>query len=344
MQLKKSLLVAIVVCLSAITIWELYWRSQGIETTFPDDKALWATQRGKVDSATKEDVVLFGSSRVLFDFQLNTWKQQTGVFPIQLASAGASPLPSFRDMVEKTSFSGTAIVGVTPGLFFSTTYPKAMPIDRIQSRVNYFYNRTYAQRLNHFFSIPLQKSFVFLRNDEEDWADDLNLKSLISTIKIGNRTNNTMPPFYRFSNITLNRNVTMTDKTVKDTALANSIIEVWKFFGSTSPPPEKIATMDYFIEDAQNFISRGGNLILVRCPSTIGVRAGENMGLPRDLYWDELVSTLKVKSYHFEDYEQLKKFECPEWSHLSKEDAELFTEELVNIMIADNAISQSKTP
>lgn len=344
MHLKKSFIVATVICLSAMLIWELYWRSQGLEPTFPDDKALWATQRGKVNSATKDDVVLFGSSRVIFDFQLNTWKQQTGVYPIQLASTGASPLPSFRDMVEKTSFSGTAIVGVTPGLFFSTTYPKAAPIDRVQSRVNYFYNRTYAQRLNHFFSIPLQQLFVFLRNDEEHWADDLNLKSLLARIKIGNRTNNTMPPFYRFSNIALNRNITMTDKTVKDTALANSIKNVWKFFGSTAPPPEKTATMDYFIEDAQNFINRGGNLILVRCPSSGGVRAGENMVLPRDLYWDELVSALNVKSYHFEDYEQLKNFDCPEWSHLSKEDAEIFTKDLIAIMIADSAIKKPNTP
>lgn len=344
MQLKKSLLVAIVVGLLSITIWEFYWRFQGFEVTIPDDKALWAIQRGKVNSATKDDVVLLGSSRVIFDFQLETWKQKTGILPIQLASTGASPLPSFRDIVEKTSFSGTAIVGVTPGLFFSTTYPMAPPIDRIQSRVNYYYKRTYAQRLNHFFSIPLQKSFVFLRNDEESWADDLNLKTLISRIQIGNRTNNKLPPFYRFSNISLNRNVTMTDKTVKDTALANSIKRVWGFFGSAAPPPEKLATMNYFIEDAQNFINRGGNLILVRCPSSGGVRAGENIGLPRDLFWDELVATLNVKSYHFEDYEQLKNFECPEWSHLNKEDAELFTSKLVDIMIADNAISQSKTP
>ena len=343
MNLKKSFTIAIILIIAAIGFWELYLRSQGYTPNIEDDKALWAVQRGKVQNASSNDVVLFGSSRVLFDFQLDAWEKETGIRPIQLATAGASPLPGFRDLVENTQFNGTVIVGVTPGLFFSTTYPMASPWSRIQSRVTYFYDRTYAQRINNFLSIPLQSSLAFLRADDEEWSDDLNLKALISRIKIGNRTNNQLPPFNRFSDITLDRNVTMSDKTAKDTAFANTIKKVWVFFGSTAPPPDKASTMAFFKEDVKKFTERGGNLILVRCPSTGGVRAGENMVLPRAEFWDKLVTETNLKSYHFEDYEQLNNLNCPEWSHLSAEDAVVFTTELAKIMKNDNALTKFKS-
>lgn len=343
MNLKKSVTIAVVIFIAAISSWELYWRAQGHTPNLEDDKPLWAVQRAKVEDATTNDVVLLGSSRVLFDFQLDAWEAKTGTRPIQLATAGATPLPAFRDLVENTDFKGTVIVGVTPGLFFSTTYPMAPPWNRIQTRVNYYYDRTYAQRINHRLSIPLQSSFAFLRADDEQWTDDLDLKTLVSNFKMGHRTNNQEPPFYRFAAISIERNVTMSNKTAQDTAFANTIKRVWGFFGSTAPPTDKASTMAFFMEDVQNFKARGGNLILVRCPSTGGVRAGENMGLPRAAFWDELVAATNVKSYHFEDYEQLKQLDCPEWSHLSVEGANIFTTEIAKIMINDQALTNPKT-
>jgi hypothetical protein len=134
----------------------------------------------------------------------------------------------------------------------------------------------------------------------------------------------------------------MKDIVVRDTAYANSIIRVWMFFGKDAPPPDKEATMAFFLKDLEKYKARGGNVILVRCPSSGGLREGEKMRLPRSEFWDDLVQKAQVKSYHFEDYEQLK-FECPEWSHLSATDAEIFTTELVKIIQTDNALPTSKT-
>ena len=50
-------------------------------------------------------------------------------------------------------------------------------------------------------------------------------------------------------------------------------------------------------------------------------------------YWDDLNKT----------YDQLKDLTCPEESHLSKENANYFTRELVKIMLEDGAITNLKT-
>jgi len=344
MNLKKSFIITAILSVVTLGAWEFYWRSQGYYPGLEDDKELWALQRAKLDNASKDDVVLLGSSRVLFDFQLNEWEQVTGKRPIQLAAAGTTPLPPFHDIVQNSDFNGTVIVGVTPGLFFSTTYPLAMFWNRVQTRIDYYYDRTYAQRLNHKISVPLQNNLAFLASDEEDWTDDLDLKTLLKRIKIGNRISASMPPFYRFQDIYKDRNVEMKNKTATDTSFANTIKRVWGFYGELmrDHPPEKEATMAFFLEDARKFKARGGNLILVRCPSTGAVRKGESMGLPRDQFWDDLIAQSKLPGYHFEDYEKFKNLECPEWSHLSAEDARMFTTEIANIMMKDGVINNSK--
>lgn len=343
MSLKKSFLIALTISIIGLTSWELYWRSKGYSPNLDDNKDIWAVQRAKVDKSSSNDVLLIGSSRVLFDIQLNEWESETGVRPIQLASAGASPLPIFSDIVNNTDFKGTIIVGVTPPLFFSTTFPLADPWHRAQSRVDHFYKRTYAQQINHQVSIPLQQNLALLSTTEEMWTDNIDLKSLLNTVKVGNRVPEGMPPFYRFDEFSLDRNTIMTERTVVDTAFANTIKKVWGFFGKISPPPDKASTMAFFVKDAKTFIDRGGNLILLRGPSTGGLRMGENAVTPRATFWDELIEEVGTKGYHFEDYEDFKDLDCPEWSHLSAKDAQFFTTELAKIMLADGSITNQKT-
>ncbi len=345
MQLKQTLIIAVALSVIGIAAWELYWRDQGKIPDLDDDKNLWAVQRAEVENASKNDVVLLGSSRVLFDIQLDEWEKETGVRPIQLACAGGSPIPTFHDIVNYTDFKGTILVGVTPGLFFSTTFPEAGPWKRPQTRIDYYEDRTYAQRLNHWLSLPLQKNLAFVSTSEEGWSDDIDLKSLLNTIDIGNRTGKPKdPPFYAFQYIDEDRNNYMSERTATDTAFANSIQRVWKFFiMSNTNPPDKESTTKFFVDDAKKFMERGGNLILLRCPSSGWLKGGEDKFLPRTEYWDTLVNATNAKAYHYEDYEQLKHLECPEWSHLSAPDARYFTTELVKIMKSDGALSNSKT-
>ncbi|MBR9846184.1 MAG: hypothetical protein GYB35_08795 [Algicola sp.] len=345
MNLKRSMLVAIAISLLSLIAWECYWRAQGKLPDIDDNKDLWAVQRAKVETLSEDGVVLMGSSRVLFDIQLDEWEKETGIKPIQLASAGASPLPIFHDIVNNTDFTGTVLVGVTPGLFFSTTFPEAGPWKRAQSRVEHYENRTYAQRLNHFLSMPLQKNFVFISTSEEGWSDDIDLKSLLNTINSKNRSGKPQyPPFNAFAYIDEDRNNPMSEKTATDTTFANSIKAAWKFIiMGNKNPPEKEATTNFFVADAKKFMQRGGNLILLRCPSSGWIKGGEDKFLSRADLWDPLVKATNANAYYFEDYDQFKNLECPEWSHLSASDARFFTRDLVKIMKADGVISNSKT-
>lgn len=340
MNLKKSLLLALVFGIAALGAWEFYWRAQGYEPGLEDNKALWAVQRSRANYATENDVILLGDSRMLFDIQLDAFEKETGVRPIQLASAGTTPLPAFHDIVENTDFKGTVLISVHPIIFFFSTEETDFLWRRIKARIDHYQDRTYAQRLNHILDIPLQYTFTFMRADDEDWTDDLDLKTLLSNVTIGTRAVSPYPPFYRFQDIALDRNVKMFEKVSQDTAFANSIIKAWTFEGpEPMPPPDKEGTMAYFLADLAKFKERGGKVVLIRFPSSGGLLGFEKEMFSRENFYEAIVEKAGVPSYHFEDYQALNQFYCPEWSHLTAADASTFTTELARILKKDQVIN-----
>lgn len=340
MNLKQSLIIAVALGIMAIGAWELYWRSQGLEPNIDDNKNLWANQRSKLENFDDKTVVIIGSSRILYDIQVDIWKEQTQTNPVMLATQGASPLPVFKDIVENTDFNGMLIIGVTPPLLFATTYPGAEFMKRSQSLVDYYYNRTYAQRINHKLSVPLQKNLAFIRDGDESWDSDVDLKTLLKQIHLNERSGPFYPPFYNFEEITLERHMKMPERMVTDTAYANTVKKVWTaILSGDFPPPEREATIQAFAELAEQFKQKGGKLILVRCPSDGLFKEVESKGFPREQFWDQLVLKTDAKAYNYLDYEQFQNLLLPEWSHLATKDAQFFTKELIKIMKKDKVLN-----
>lgn len=339
-NIKESLIIAIILCLIGVTIWEVYWRSKGYYPDLDNDDPLFAVERNKVENATHSDIILIGSSRIHFDIQLNVWENETGIKPIQLAYPGSSPLPVFHDLVNNTDFKGTIIVGMTPGLFFSSTSIEDRAYRSASDKVEYFHNRTYAQRINHWLSIPLQENLAFI--SDLDGVDAIKLQFLLENIEIGDRIEgNNFPPFPNFADISIDRNLRMTEKTATDTSFARLIKNVWSFKSTDTTPPKKMdkeGVMKLFVADAKTFRERGGNLILLRCPSTGYYIRKEANFYCRDEFWDEIVKKSGAKGYHFQDYDLLKDIDCPEWSHLSGEGADFFTSEISQIMMKDRVL------
>lgn len=342
MNLKQTFLIAITLSFIALGSWEYHVRSEGYIAVIDDNKALWAENFSKVKKTSKNDVVFLGSSRVHFDIQLDDWEAETGVRPIMLANDGTTPTPVFLEIVNNTNFNGTIVVGITPPLFFTPNLPQLPFWERASVRIEHYHNGTYAEYLNYKISIPLENTFAFLNSAEEDWNDDIDLKTMLAQIKIGNRAANPMPPFYNFAKTDMNRNITMFEKTKQDTAFANTIKKVWYFYGSGAPPAVKEPMIELYNEMIPKFEARGGKVIFLRCPSSGGFRYGENKGIPRADFYDEFIKQTNSVGYHFEDYPELNKYICPEDSHLYTPDAKQFTTDLAKIMMNDGVITNSK--
>lgn len=344
MQLRKSLLIAVVLGILSGIAWEVYWRSQGKIPNIDDNRDLWARQRAKLDNPKGDQAVFIGSSRILFDMQNDIWRARTGTDPVMLACQGATPLPVLREIVDNTDYAGTLFVGVTSGLFFSTTFPQAPPWERAQSNVDYYHDRTYAQRLNHLLSIPLQKNLAFYTDATEAWDSDVDLKTLLYRQIKDERAGPLPPPFFQFEEVSLDRNVQMDPRVTNDTAYAQTVQRAWQgMLSGDMPPPDVAGTTKFFLKYAEKFQQRGGKMVLIRFPFSGWFKEIETQKLPRAKFWDSLVIKSGLPAYHFEDYPQLTGLNLPEWSHLSKEDADFFTEEIIKIWKKDGILTQTKT-
>ena len=86
---------ALIVSISCLTIWELYWSTEPeyYKASLGDHRFLWVKERANVEGATIEDIVIIGSSRTGFNFNTHIWEEVQGIKPINLSTVGKPPGP-----------------------------------------------------------------------------------------------------------------------------------------------------------------------------------------------------------------------------------------------------------
>jgi hypothetical protein len=325
---------------TAFTVgWEIFWRVKGYSPSLNDNKDLWALTRGKINSHSKTTVII-GSSRSLFGFNLYEWEKAFGTIPVQLATVATNPNVYLNHLANETDFSGTLIIDIVPGIFFA---PEGAPIDIPTGNLRHYETFSYAQKWSHALSIPLEKNFAFLE------TEDLSLKNLMKEIPFKNRANAQVPPPVPpfFMEIDDNRQGSMISRVETDLKFQTKIKDIWVNYFTPPPPAPGVSMeshlaafgkhMEQVLYNAQKNVariqSRGGKVIMVAFPSTGRVLHLENQYTPRSLFWDRIVREVKPDfSIYYNDYEELKGFDCPEESHLRPKDAVRFTQGLIKII------------
>lgn len=338
---KAGILALILVAISVFS-WEFYLRKKGFETSFNDDPSLWTSQRDNIYGPADRSTVFIGSSRIKFDLDIPYWKSITGDDPVQLACVGSNPIPVLENLADDSRFKGRLVVDVTEGLFFSTSPDNNF---RPAENMKYFKERTPAQRASFYINSLLESNFVFL---DKQW---LSLNACLAEVKVADR-----PGVYNFpgfpsdfGRVRFNRQEYMTDKFTADTVLQNKVKGIWYgFMKASKEPPASGAKLDSILHVVKVAVdkikARGGQVLFVRTPSSGAFLQGENMGFPRVKYWERILSTTNCPGIHFADYPAISNFICPEFSHLSQQDAIVFTKEFIRILNQEKGWTFPKLP
>jgi hypothetical protein len=221
-------------------------------------------------------------------------------------------------------------------LFFA---PAGPPINRPSGAVKRFHGQTWAQRISHQLSVPLEKSFAFLKQE------DLTLAALLLDLPIPDRPNALVPPRTPpyFCSIDRERRARLFEKAARPGPLQEKIKGRWlRLF--TPPPPPSYVPHDIFAAKTKEAIekrfldtriaadkirARGGKIVFVRFPMTGPLKEHEDKFTPRAQTWEPLLQATQSPGIYFEDFPELAGFDCPEWSHLSAGDSVEFTKRLV---------------
>jgi len=80
---------------------------------------------------------------------------------------------------------------------------------------------------------------------------------------------------------------------------------------------------------AQKLRPRGARIVWVRPPSHGGVRELERKFTPREAFWAGRLTASESPGIHYADHPELAGFDCPEWSHLTADEAVRFSRALM---------------
>lgn len=309
--------------------WEAYWRQWDPTPGYRNSAGAWAEQRARINTGEGDATVLVGTSRVLFDVQLPVWQRLTGERPIQLALEGTSPLPVLEDLAADPDFTGRVVVDVTPDLFFSGYAYRG-------EAVKHYHDRGPSQRAGHWLSKHLLESRLAF------YDPDFALPTVLRRQAWPLRPD--MRPHTRVRKLMVlgpDRSTHLWPRVEFDPAYRALARAIWaEDFDGPLPgmdtPEKKQAAIDAQINRAAKAITtlraRGVRVVFVRPPSDGRYYAYEQQHMPRAQTWDALLARTGLPGVHFEDYPAMQGLDLPEWSHLSRVDAERYTAALVPLL------------
>jgi hypothetical protein len=333
--------VAAALAVMGLAGWEAHVRSLGYGPSYDDTPSLWVPQRKRAVGAKLDQVVFVGASRNLFDMNLDVFQKEIGgLAPIQLSTVGSNPLVILEDLALDSSFAGTVIMGVVPGLLASAAGP---PISNPTKYVKRFRRWSPADSMELPLVLFFDGRIAFVNKEE------LRLAALLSAWDLPNRDKVYAPtlPGYLYT-VDERRQARMLDAVANDPEARHVVQQTWVPLFRGPPKPSVFSDEQWRkllsegwesnlirLKTAVSAIAlRGGRVIFSRLPSTEGVRETERKTVPRPLFWERILHETGAPGIHFEDYPELSGFECPEWSHLNGEDAAEYTRRFARILKA----------
>jgi hypothetical protein len=331
----KGIVTAVaLITVTATAAWEFYARNKGYGPSLNDTPDLWAEQRAKVKS---DSLVLVGTSRMLFNADLDEIERGLGQRPIQLALAGSSPFPVLADLAQDESFRGTVILDIVPAMFLA---PAGPPMEVSQKALKRRDEWNYSQKWGHQLGMLVEQQLAFLKQE------DLTLTQLLKQVPIPDRANAQigppLPPY--FYTVDRDRRGRMVEAAaVIGSPLQQRVANGWLPLFTMPPPPSFIPVAKFqelmgkaiekrFADTAKHIATlkaRGVRIVFVRFPVAGPLIEKEEAIVPLAAGWGRLVQENNVPAINFSDHPELSTFVLPEWSHLSAPDSVEYTRLLV---------------
>lgn len=308
------------VLLSGFESWVRF--GQGVTPSFRNSDGLWAEQRRRIDRGEGDGWVIVGSSRALFDLQLDVWERLDGRRPIQLALEGTSPVAVLEDLAEDPDFTGRLIVGVAPGLFFSGFEYRRSAIDRYREE-------TPSQWFGQKASLLVEPWLAFY---DFDYA----LPTILRRQPLSGREGVEFEMEVRkLMNMERDRNARLWSRLETDPAYRELARRIWAdgWKPLAELPAERRERilqarerqLERSVAAVEKLHARGVEVVFAQFPYEGHYAVAEPDIAPRELTWDPLIERSGAIGLHFQDHPEMQGYHLPEWSHMTAEEADRFT-------------------
>ena len=279
-----------------------------------NSEVTWTNEKLRAAGAP---AAIVGDSRILFDTDLDRFEALTGVRPIQLAIHGTSALTLLETMADDPDFKGVLIVGLADTMFFQPFdgYGKyARKVD--EYRAPY---RVASNEIDHV----LQRQLAFL---DSNYRLSVLAHRLDPDFRPG--VEGPKDEIWKVMEIGEHRQAYLWDRVENDPQWRARSRWAWKGFKEKYPfTPQLISKGLARAKVAVDKIrARGGDVVFVRPPSAPQLRVNEEAQVPKAKGWDVLLKATRSVGIHIDDLLAAQGLTLPEWSHLSRKCARVFTD------------------
>jgi len=288
-----------------------------------DSPQAWAEARRAADHA---QVAIIGDSRILFDTDQDRFQQLTGVRPAQVSFVGTNSRLLLYNFANDPNFHGLLIVGMADVMYFGMP---GIGVGEPAVR-NYAKNDKPSQLSGLYIDRWLQNYLAFMDHDYRmsllvDRGIDHGLRKGVDS---------PYEDVWKISETFPGRQYFMWSRIQTDPYLQGHARHAWNGFKGPPVPPflaDKVIARS--AEAVRRIRARGGDVIFIRPPSAPELRVNEQQRIPKALGWDRLLVGANAKGIHADDLAQAQNLELPEYSHLSRTCATLFTDAYVRRLV-----------
>ena len=287
-----------------------------------DSPQAWGEARRAADLA---QVAIVGDSRILFDTDQVRFQALTGVKPVQASFVGTNSRTLLEHFANDLKFHGLLIVGMADTMYFG------MPVIGLAGNAvhNYEKNGKPAQLTGLWLDRLLQNYLAFLDSDYR-------LSRWAPRFDNGWRKGADSPydDVWKIGEVFPGRQYFMWDRIETDRYLQGHARHAWQGFkGPDIPKALADKVIARTAEAVRRIRARGGDVIFVRPPSAPQLRVNEQKRIPRKLGWDRLLIGANARGIHSDDLPQAQDLVLPEYSHLSRRCAAVFTDAYVRRLV-----------
>lgn len=330
----------LVLFLLAVVFVEYDIRRSGWTPSVVDSERLWAQQRKRASALKDQAIILVGTSRIQLGMDLEVVKKISKLEPVQLAIDGSPFLPVLKSLADDPNIMGTVIVSVNTNLSLdeesrSSSWVRHYedniknnnkePYKVINDAIAMFFENNMVTRLEGAKPFTAISALIFKEASFGNY-----LVTHLDRSRDADYSKVKMPHFY----------MRRTQRHYGENILNNKS-SIDGFFSTYERAINNIKAVNnsYYLEKVNHLISlikiiekRGGNVVLVRFPTSKLIWDIDQKKHPRKMFWNEL-EKLHKPSIHFSDYVSLSKYKLPDGSHLDYRDKADFTASLVEIIM-----------
>lgn len=320
-----------------VLFMEIRLANLGYHPTIVDSPSRWADERARASRLGERALILIGASRMLLDVDLQVLRRETGLEPVQLAIDGSSFGPILAGLAADPAVRGTVLVDYSDntvidfagaanvyqhyyekqevGSISITGYSPYTRTEKALDKMLHERLRSYADGASPFSSLLVRimgnvapGQYLTMLPDRSRMAD----YSLVD-----------MPGFY-YRRVIRNLGEELNPESANNEALLAQKISMQQASDNNAFLRQTAVIRDY----VSAIKERGGRVLFVALPTSGLVREIEERRYPKKHFWDRFAEEIGVPALRSGDSPALRKFTCPDGSHLDMRDRPEFTQAL----------------